>query len=62
MDTNDMWYVNCTHAQTNSQLNTLVWGSLTLAQLCRVLYRGEPGKSLPPNLGNNIKLDIHMCR
>ena len=24
----------CTQAQTNSQLNTLVWGSLMLAQLC----------------------------
>ena len=38
----------------NSQLNTLVWGLHTLDQLCRVLYRGEPGKSLNPNLGNNI--------
>ena len=51
MGTNDMRYVNCTHTHMhsqNSQLNTLVWGSLTLDQLCRVLYRGEPGKSLPP--------------
>ena len=36
MDANDMQYVNRTdvrmHAQTNFQLNALVWGSLTLAQ------------------------------
>ena len=35
MDANDTWYVNRTHARThrqNSQLNTLVWGLLMLAQ------------------------------
>ena len=36
MDANDMRYANRTYARThrqNSQLNTLVWGSLMLAQL-----------------------------
>ena len=41
MDANDMRYVKRTYVRThahthrqNSQLNTLVWGSLMLAQLC----------------------------
>ena len=48
---NDMWYVNCTdictHACTD-KINTLMWGSLTLAQLLgyRIWFTG-PLKGIP---------------
>ena len=57
MDTNDMRYVNCMHARThrqNSQLNTLVWGSLTLDNYAGFYTGGNLGNPSPPNLGNNI--------